>query len=115
MRLRDGDSGRPVLVTIDHWSGTVTLDRTLLGTGEGGIHTGSFNPGDRVEARILLDNSSIEVFIDGGRLALSARIYPVAADTQIVVEAAGAPTTLDLACYPMRGGLAVRPEPPTSA
>ena len=53
-------------------------------------------------------------FINGGRLALSARIYPVAGDTQIVVDADGARMTLDLACYPMRGGLAPRPEPPTS-
>ncbi len=106
LRLREGDSSRPLLVTIDHWSGTVTLDRTLLGTGEGGVHTGSFDPGDRATARILVDNSSVEVFIDGGRLALSARIYPMADDTQIVVDATGAPMTLDLACHPMRAGLA---------
>lgn len=101
LRLRDGDSGRPVLVTFDHWSGTVTVDRTRLDTGEGGVHTGSFPPADRVEARILLDNSSIEVFVDGGRLAMSARIYPVAGDTAIGVEAAGARATVDLTCYPM--------------
>ncbi|MGB7980976.1 MAG: glycoside hydrolase family 32 protein [Candidatus Nanopelagicales bacterium] len=114
LRLRQGASGRPVLVTIDHWSGTVALDRTLLGTGEGGVHTGSFEPGDRANARILLDNSSIEVFINGGRLALSARIYPVPDDTQILVDADGAPLTLDLSCYPLRGGSAPWPESPTA-
>lgn len=101
LRLREGVSGRPVVVTFDHWAGTVTLDRTLLGTGEGGVHTGSFPPGDRLDARILLDHSSIEVFVDGGRLAMSARIYPAAGDVGIAIDASGARAVLDLTCYPM--------------
>jgi beta-fructofuranosidase len=101
VRLRDGDSGRPMSVTFDHWAGTVTLDRTRLATGEGGVHTGRFRPGDHVDARILLDSSSIEVFVDGGRLAMSARIYPQPADVQIALDASGAPATLDVTCYPM--------------
>jgi beta-fructofuranosidase len=101
VRLRDGDAGRPVIVTFDHWAGTATLDRTRLGTGEGGVFTGSFRPGGRVDARILLDHSSIEVFVDGGRLAMSARIYPQPADVMIAFDATGAPATLDMTAYPM--------------
>jgi beta-fructofuranosidase len=101
VRLRDGDSGHPMSVTFDHWAGTVTLDRTRLATGEGGVHTGRFRPGDHVDARVLLDSSSIEVFVDGGRLAMSARIYPQPADVQIALDARGAPATLDVTCYPM--------------
>jgi beta-fructofuranosidase len=101
LRLREGDSGRPVIVTFDHWAGTVTLDRRRLATGEGGVFTGSFRPGDHVDARILLDHSSIEVFVDGGRLAMSARIYPQPADVQIAFDANGAPATMDVAAWPM--------------
>ncbi|HYN55958.1 MAG TPA: glycoside hydrolase family 32 protein [Motilibacterales bacterium] len=101
VRLREGDAGRPVVLTLDPHAGTATLDRTLLGTGEGGASSGSFRPGSRVEARILLDHSSIEVFVDGGRLAMSARIYPVAGDTEVAVDAIGAPATLDVTVWPM--------------
>jgi beta-fructofuranosidase len=101
VRLREGDSGRPVVLTLAPHAGTATLDRTRLGTGEGGVFTGSFRPGPRVDARILLDHSSIEVFVDGGRLAMSARIYPVDGDIQVGFDAGGAPATLDVTAWPM--------------
>ncbi len=101
VRLREGNSGRPVVLTLDPHAGTATLDRTRLGTGEGGVFTGSFRPGPRVDARILLDHSSIEVFVDGGRLAMSARIYPVDGDIQVGFDAGGAPATLDVTAWPM--------------
>ncbi len=102
VRLREGEAGRPVVLTFDPNAGTATLDRTRLGTGEGGVHSGSFRPGTRVDARILLDHSSIEVFVDGGRLAMSARIYPTAGDDLVCFDATGAPATLDVTVYPMR-------------
>ena len=101
LRLRDGADGRPVVLTLTPSAGTATLDRTLLGTGEGGVHTGSFRAGDRVEARVLLDHSSIEVFVDGGRLALTARIYPDASATGVAIDAVGGSARVDLTCYPM--------------
>ena len=101
VRLREGASGRPVVLRLTPSTGTATLDRTHLGTGEGGVFTGSFRPGPRVQARILLDHSSIEVFVDGGRLAMSARIYPVAGDTEVAIDAIGAPVTLDVTAWPM--------------
>ena len=101
VRLRDGEAGRPVVLTLDPHAGTATLDRTKLGTGEGGVFTGSFRPGPDVDARILLDHSSIEVFVDGGRLALSARIYPVDGDSLVGFDATGAQVTLDLTAWPL--------------
>lgn len=100
VRLRDGAAGRPVVLTLDPNAGVARLDRTLLGTGEGGIATGSFRPGSRVEARILLDHSSIEVFVDGGRLAMSARIYPTD-DVGVTIETGGPGATLDVTGWPM--------------
>lgn len=101
VRLREGEAGRPVVLTLDPHAGTATLDRRLLGTGEGGMSTGSFRPGPSVDVRILLDRSSIEVFVDGGRLVLSARIYPVADDDQVAFDASGAAATVVAAIWPM--------------
>jgi len=101
VRLREGDAGCPVVLTLDPHAGTATLDRTLLGAGEGGVHTGAFRPGNRVDARILLDHSSIEVFVDGGRLAMSARIYPVEGNDQLCLDISGAPATLEATVWPM--------------
>ena len=103
VRLREG-SGRPVVLTLDPSRGTATLDRTLLGTGEGGVTNGTFRAGPRVQARILLDHSSIEVFVDGGRLAMTARIYPDPADTAVSIHAIGDTARVDLTCHPMGEG-----------
>ena len=103
VRLREG-SGRPVVITLDPTTGTATLDRTLLGTGEGGVTTGTFRASSRVESRILLDHSSIEVFVDSGRLAMTARIYPDPADTAVSIHALGRSARVDLTCHQMRKG-----------
>jgi beta-fructofuranosidase len=99
--LRDGDSGRPVLLVVDPHEGTLTLDRTRLGTGEGGSFSGSFGPSDAVDVRVLLDSSSIEVFADGGRVVLSARIYPVPGDEQVSFDALGGDVDLDVTAWPL--------------
>lgn len=100
VRLREGAAGAVVL-TLDPHSGTATLDRSALPRGEGGAWTGSFRPGARVEARILADHSSVEVFVDGGRLALSARIYPDPADTGVSVHASGGSARVTVTAHPM--------------
>ena len=102
VRLRDGDARRPVILGFDPHAGTMTLDRTRLGTGEGGVFTGSVRPGATVDARILLDHSSIEVFVDGGRLAMSARFYPDHDDLGIAFGAQGADVDLHVSAWPMR-------------
>jgi beta-fructofuranosidase len=97
--LRDGASARPVLLTVDPVGGTATLDRRLLGTGEGGVFSGRFRGGPTVDIRILLDHSSVEVFIDGGRLAMSARIYPPTDDDRVTLSASGQPATVTVAVW----------------
>ena len=101
IRLARRLAGRPVLLLIDPTTGTATLDRTRLGTGEGGGVPGSFRPGSRVDLRVLLDSSSIEVFVDGGRLVISARIYPDPADTAVSIGAVGGAARVDVTCHPM--------------
>ena len=99
--LRAGAAGRPVLLVLDSHAGLATLDRRQLGTGEGGQFTGSFRPGGQVDVRILLDSSSVEVFVDGGRLVLSARIYPVTGDEEVRFDAVGGDVDLEVTCWPM--------------
>jgi beta-fructofuranosidase len=89
LQLRDGAAGRPVQLVFDPHAGTVQLDRRLLGTGEGGVAAGAVRPGGTVDARVLLDHSSVEVFVDGGRLAMSARIYPRDGQDGVTLAASG--------------------------
>lgn len=105
LRLRDGTEGRPVLVSFDPNAGTVSLDRSKLGTGEGGISTGFVRRGPTVSARILLDHSSVEVFADGGRLAMSARIYPPSGQEAVSLEASGA-VQVELRGWPLADAMA---------
>jgi beta-fructofuranosidase len=102
VRLRDGDGGRPVVLSIDPHAGTARLDRSALGTGAGGSAAGRFRSGPDVDVRILLDHSSVEVFVEGGLLAMSARIYPPADDDLVRLEAVGAQATVDITAWPMR-------------
>lgn len=46
-------------------------------------------PGEAVEFRILLDWSSVEIFIHGGQYALTAQIFPREPYTELLVEQAG--------------------------
>ena len=101
VRMRDGEADRPALLILDPHAGTATLDRTRLGTGEGGTFTGRFRPSTKVEVRILLDHSSVEVFVDGGRLTMSARIYPVAGDDVLAIDAAGSAASVSMTVWPM--------------
>jgi sucrose-6-phosphate hydrolase SacC (GH32 family) len=94
LALRDGPSGRPVRLRIEPHAGRATLDRTALGTGEGGTSTGAFRAAGEVSVRVLLDHASVEVFLDEGRLAMSARIYPAAGEADVVLTADGGPVQL---------------------
>jgi beta-fructofuranosidase len=99
--LREGPAHRPLRLLVEPRAGRATLDRSRLGTGEGGVAVGAFRPGPEVDVRVLLDHSSVEVFVDGGRLAMSARIYPVAGETDLVLGAAGGPVRVAGAAWPV--------------
>lgn len=100
--LREG-TGQRTLLTIDPEAGSVHLDRTASGSGEPDTTRGAIDAGRAFSVRLLLDNSSVEVFVNGGRLAMSARIYPEPTATGISFAAEGGTATLTaMTCHPMR-------------
>ncbi|MGB8022325.1 MAG: sucrose-6-phosphate hydrolase [Candidatus Nanopelagicales bacterium] len=101
--LREGP-GQATLLTVDPWSGSVTLDRGTSGRGERGAVSGHLESAGSFTLRLLVDNSSVEVFVNGGRVTMSARIYPDVDATGISFAAHGGPVTLaEVTCHPMRG------------
>lgn len=102
--LREGQ-GQATLLIIDPGAGSVTLDRDRSGRGgERGAVAGRIDSAASFSVRVLLDSSSVEVFLNGGQLAMSARIYPDVGATGISLTARdGEVTLVELTCYPMRG------------
>lgn len=99
--LREGP-GQVTRLTLDPRSGRATLDREAAGAGAGGSVTGGIDRGTSVSARILVDSSSVEVFVNGGLLAMSARIYPDPQSTGISFTAVDGDVALaEVTCYPM--------------
>ena len=56
---------------------TLYLDTSQAGAGTQGVFSAEFVPqGEKLELRIFLDRSSIEVFVDQGVATFTARMYP---------------------------------------
>lgn len=104
LRLREG-AGQATLLTVDPNAGQVTLDRSDSGPGLGGVYSGALDPAAEFALRVLVDHSSVEVFVAGGRLAMSARIYPEVDSTGISFAATGGAITLsEVTCFQMARG-----------
>ncbi len=73
-KSEDGDE--KTLVSFDLAKGKIILDRRLSGLGAKKVDEYDFELGAEVSIRVLVDNSSLEIFVDGK--AISARIYPTA-------------------------------------
>jgi beta-fructofuranosidase len=71
------DRSEETLVLYNRNSGELLVDRSKSGSGDGGLR-GSIikGMGDTLKLHIYLDRSSVEVFANDGRLAISSRIYP---------------------------------------
>ena len=55
----------------------VTFDRNRSGKGEGGIRRAVLDKQeDVVTFHVFIDRSSVELFVNGGRLVMTGRIYP---------------------------------------
>lgn len=54
----------------------MTLDRDQTRAGGKGVRQAELTPFDKLQLRIYLDRSSIEIFVNGGEFVFSTRVYP---------------------------------------
>ena len=82
-------------VYYDRNEGVVVIDRTISGIpfkgSEDSVNVRKCDIGDKTELEfeLLLDVSSLEVFIDGGRHVMTANVYPDPEDTEVRFFAEG--------------------------
>lgn len=95
-----------------------TEHNRAVGSSSSGVRTGSLNGVNfpilaveaKVEVRILVDRSIVEVFVQGGRVAQTVRAYPKPGESQVWLEAgAGGATVSNVAAYSMGCGWAQDP------
>jgi beta-fructofuranosidase len=88
---RSADGAQRTRVVYDRAKGSLAIDREKGGAGDRGVHAAPLRlrPGETLELRVLVDRSSVEVFAQGGRVALTDRIFPDPASLGTALEADG--------------------------
>jgi beta-fructofuranosidase len=78
MHLRASENRKEkTLFSYDFASGIFTVDRRQSGEGKGTlIHVQNQCGGAEIPVQILIDTSSVEFFLCGGRYTITNRIYP---------------------------------------
>ncbi len=110
LKVLTGSNGDETTIGYDTATSRVFIDRTKSGaaagplTGFSGVHSAPLQLRDEtLDLRILVDNSIVEVFAEGGERVLTDLVYPAADSKGIKVFAEGGAATLQtLAVYPMR-------------
>ncbi len=71
------ESSEQILIGYNRATGELYLDTSKIHVGQPGLYKAALHPqGERLELRIFLDRSSIEVFANQGEATITARIYP---------------------------------------
>ncbi|WP_338122966.1 glycoside hydrolase family 32 protein [Anoxybacillus flavithermus] len=71
------DGSEETIFRYDVKDSIVTFDRNRSGKGEGGIRRAVLDKQeDVVTFHVFIDRSSVELFVNGGRLVMTGRIYP---------------------------------------
>lgn len=86
LKLRSNGQEQYTLLHIDPLQKIITLDRNHAGSGEGGIRQCQIECVQSLELVIYMDKSSLEIFINQGAEAFSARIFPATTSTGIYFE-----------------------------
>jgi fructan beta-fructosidase len=91
------DDTSAVTLRYDADAATLTLDRSRVAATIGsGFADGDAAPlplrDGRIDLRIVLDRSSVEVFADGGRVALTNLVFPTEGAEQVRIRSHGEPT-----------------------
>jgi sucrose-6-phosphate hydrolase SacC (GH32 family) len=110
LKVFKGANGDETVVGYDTTTGRVYIDRTRSGTAAGamtgfyGVHSAPLRLRDgKLELRLLIDNSLVEVFASGGERVLTDLVYPAIGSNLLSVFAEGGTASLDaLAVHKMR-------------
>lgn len=82
------DDGRyATRLYVDSQALRLVLDRSQSGLGAGGYRSVALPMSERLELRLFIDRSSVEVFVNQGEACLTSRIYPPTEGRGIVVYA----------------------------
>lgn len=84
-----GDRSQKTVVKVDKIQEEVVVDVTSAGRGESGIHKAPYHstPDGKLNLRIFLDTTSIEVFVNHGEQVLTNRVYPHPYSTEVDIFA----------------------------
>lgn len=107
LRILKGKRHETVLL-FDTQTGVCTFDRTRSGVAITSAEEADVNVRrarvdllGTFDLRILIDRSSIEVFLNGGRTVMTGNVYPDAEDTAITFAAVGVARLQNVRCYPI--------------
>ncbi len=107
LRLLKGDMHETRLV-FDAQARMCMLDRTCAGVtitsreeDDVNVRRARFERPEELEVRVLIDISSVELFINGGKTVMTANVYPDANDKRISFAAEGAALIKRVCCHPI--------------
>lgn len=107
IRLLKGKEHETLLL-FDTERNICTLDRTRAGVTitsseetDVNVRRAKLGSSCMLDLRILIDISSVEVFINGGKTVMTANVYPDANDTEITFAAEGMGVIRKLSCWPV--------------
>ncbi|WP_073200265.1 glycoside hydrolase family 32 protein [Gracilibacillus kekensis] len=79
------DRSEKTIIKIDTINEEVIVDLTLAGKGESGVYKAPYNieANGKLNLRVFLDKTSIEVFVNHGEQVITNRIYPDASSKEV--------------------------------
>lgn len=89
------DGSEETIFRYDVKDSIVTFDRNRSGKGEGGIRRAVLDKQeDVVTFHVFIDRSSVELFVNGGRLVMTGRVYPSETSQRIELFTEGGDLTV---------------------
>lgn len=86
LRIGETPDGSHTFVAFDDLAERVVVDRRLTAHGDKGVR-GAPHRGTVLQLRILIDRSSVEVFVDGGRDVVSSLVFAAEGPRRVVLTA----------------------------
>ena len=80
----------------------IFVDRALAGSSEfskdfSGHATAPYQAGDRLQFQLFVDASSVELFVDNGKIVMTSLVFPTEEFTSLILFSAGGTVALEKA------------------